>query len=200
MFRKIFTALIATFALSAAFFTSAASAQDYRIRSGDTLRIEVLEDPSLNRSVLVAPDGRINVPLAGSVQAGGRSLSAVEQALTAQLAPNFATAPNVYVALERQRERRATSGGSSRTIDIYVVGEAGNPGKLEVEPGTTVLQAFGLMGGFTKFAAQKRLQLHRANSIQHLDYRAIETGRSTKGMMALQDGDVILVPQRRLFE
>jgi len=39
-----------------------ALAQTYQIRPGDTLRIEVLEDASLNRTVLVAPDGRITIP------------------------------------------------------------------------------------------------------------------------------------------
>jgi polysaccharide biosynthesis/export protein len=43
-----------------AFSALQASAQEggYLIRPGDVLRIEVLEDPGLNRSVLVAPDGR----------------------------------------------------------------------------------------------------------------------------------------------
>ena len=43
-----------------------AQAQGYQIRAGDTLRIEVLEDSSLNRTVLVAPDGRISMPQAGT--------------------------------------------------------------------------------------------------------------------------------------
>jgi len=33
-----------------------------------------------------------------------------------------------------------------------------------------------------------------------LDYKAIEEGRSNAGMTVLAPGDVIVVPQRRLFE
>ena len=60
---KTLIALLAGFLLSAA----PALAQDgYLIRAGDILQIEVLEDPSLNRQALVAPDGRITMPLAGT--------------------------------------------------------------------------------------------------------------------------------------
>ncbi len=197
MFRSIFTALIGVLALCAIFMANAATAQDYRIGSGDTLRIEVLEDPSLNRTVLVAPDGKFTMPLAGSVRAGGQTIAAVQQALVAQLTPNFASAPNVYVALDR---RRASTGTYvAPTVTIFVVGEAGNPGKLEVEPGTTVLQAFGLMGGFSKFAAVKRIQLHRGGTIHLLNYKAIEQG-AANGATVLAEGDVLVVPQRKLFE
>ena len=85
-------------------------------------------------------------------------------------------------------------------MTIYVVGEAGKTGKLDLAPGTTVLQAFAQMGGFTKFAAKKRVQLRRGDTTYLLDYPAIEAGSSTAGMTVLSAGDVIVVPQRRLFE
>ena len=40
--------------------TFAHAQQEYQIRSGDTLAIEVFEDPDLNRSVVVLSDGRIS--------------------------------------------------------------------------------------------------------------------------------------------
>jgi polysaccharide export outer membrane protein len=75
-----------------------------------------------------------------------------------------------------------------------------------VERGTTVLQALALSGGFTRFAATKRIQLRRtdpqtgAQSVYNIDYRAIEQGASSIGGTVLADGDVIIVPERRLFE
>lgn len=45
-------------------------AQDYKVRTGDVLQIEVLEDGTLNRTAIVLPDGQISLPLAGSVRAG----------------------------------------------------------------------------------------------------------------------------------
>ena len=90
-------------------------------------------------------------------------------------------------------------------MDIFVLGEVGSPGKMTVTPGSTVLQVFAQMGGFTRFAATARVQLRRTNAqgienVYALDYDAIEAGLSNDGMVQLIAGDVIVVPQRRLFE
>lgn len=192
--------------------TLPATAQDggYLIRPGDVLQIEVLEDPGLNRSVLVAPDGRFTMPLAGVISTSGKTVEAVQTELSTRLAPNFAAAPNVYVSIERIAERVAPSGGgvakAPPTIEIYVLGEAAKPGRLSVAPGTTVLQFFAEMGGFSKFAATKRIQLRRTDpktgeeTTYTINYDAIERGTSRMGATVLLKGDVFVVPQRKLFE
>jgi polysaccharide export outer membrane protein len=54
------------------FGVQAAMAQDgYRIRTGDILSVEVVQDPSLNREVLVLPDGSINYPFVGTLRVRG---------------------------------------------------------------------------------------------------------------------------------
>ena len=183
--------------------TTTASAQEYRVKAGDILRIEVIEDQTLNRTVLVSPDGRIALPGAGAVRAGGRTLEQIQADLTAQLAPNFANTPNVFVGLEAlaPREPRVPSQPlPDPVVTIYVMGEAANSGKLEVEPGTTLLQAFAQFGGFTNFAATKRIQLRRGTEIYVIDYDAILDGTSPNGAVRVAEGDVIVVPQRGLFE
>ena len=201
--RRVFLLLVALM-LPLLAPLGALAQEGYRIRPGDTLRIEVLEDPGLNRSALVSPDGRVSFPLAGGIVAAGRTVEQVQADLAARIATNFAAPPNVFVSIERVAERRATGGtggpAAVRTIDIFVMGEAAKSGKLEVKPGTTVLQAFAQMGGFTKFAATKRVQLRRGVKTFGLNYKAIEDGTSTAGETVLQEGDVIVVPQRRLFE
>jgi polysaccharide export outer membrane protein len=182
----------------------AAMAQDgYRLRAGDTLRIEVVEDAGLNRSVLIAPDGRITLPLAGAIAAGGRTVEAVQADVAARLAGSFAAPPTVFVSLERVAEPRPAAGAGTpakTTVEVYVMGEGAKPGRMDVERGTTLLQAFAQMGGFTRFAATRRIQLRRGAQTFVIDYTAIERGTSTAGATVLQKGDVILVPQRRLFE
>lgn len=188
----------------------AASAQEgYSIQPGDTLSIEVIEDPGLNRTVLVSPDGRITLPLAGAVQAGGRTVEQVVSDLQARLAPNFAAPPNVFVGIQSIRPDDPvlpTIPEEEPTIDVYVVGEAASSGLIAVRPGTTVLQLFAQMGGFSPFAATRRIQLRRTDpssgqeTVYSLNYDEIERGASSAGTAELADGDVILVPQRRLFE
>lgn len=203
--------ILSVFSMVAAVIVSHASiafAQEgYRIRPGDVLRIEVLEDTTLNRNALVPPDGRITLPLAGTVQASGSTVETVAASLATRLASNFAVAPTVFVSIERVAEPRISSGAPAPApvISIFVVGEGANPGKLDLEPGTTLIQAFAQMGGFSKFAATKRIQLRRTDAsgvekIYNINYAAIVQGRSRSGQTTLQDGDVILVPQRGLFE
>ncbi len=194
-------ALLAAPLLAPAAFAPAALAQSagYRIQPGDTLAVTVLEDDTLNREVLVLPDGRVSVPLAGSVQAGGQSVEAVERAIADRLASNFAVRPNVFVSVTGVTEEE-------ETFPIFVLGRVGTPGAAEVETGTTLLQAIALAGGFDRFAATKRIQLRRRNSSTGqeqmflFNYAAVERGASIESMITLREGDVILVPERRLFE
>lgn len=187
-------------ALALSVVAQGAQAQGYQVKAGDTLRIEVLEDSSLNRTVLVAPDGRISIPQAGTLSVRGQSVEAIQNNLTQRLASNFASTPNVFVSIEQLAERRERAAPApDPVIAIYVMGEIGNPGKLDVKPGTNVLQMFAIMGGFTNFAATKRIQLRRDTTVYRLNYDQIEAG-GQGGQTVLHDGDVIVVPQRRLFE
>lgn len=182
-------------------------AQDgYRIKSGDILRIEVLEDASLNRESLVLPDGRVSVPLVGSVTVGGRTVDEVRSDLVEQLRPNFAADPTVFVSLSQLATPRPSSGATgASSITIYMLGEVVTPGILEVKPGTTFLQALAQGGGVTRFGAIKRLQLRRADGtgkqqVFTYNVKDIIDGKSAVSTPVLREGDVIIVPQRRLFE
>jgi polysaccharide export outer membrane protein len=186
----------------------AAWAQDvYRISPGDVLRIEVLEDASLNRDVLVLPDGSFSFPFAGSVQASGLTIGQVQSAVTQGIASNFATTPNVFVNVRQVQPGVIGAGpAAAPTIVIYFLGEVGSVGPVAIEPGTTLLQALSLSGGFTNFAAVRRIQLRRTDPatgqqyVSEIDYRAIANGARLREDIVLADGDVILVPERRLFE
>lgn len=198
--KRMFLAMLAAL-LAAPLAAPAAFAQSagYRIQPGDTLAVTVLEDDTLNREVLVLPDGRVSVPLAGSVRAAGETVETVERTIADRLASNFAVRPNVFVSVTGVVEEE-------ETFPIFVLGRVGNPGEAQVETGTNLLQAIALAGGFDRFAATKRIQLRRRNSqtgqeqLFLFNYAAVERGASIESMITLREGDVILVPERRLFE
>ncbi len=189
-------------------FGSIAAAQDsYKIRPGDVLRIEVLEDQTLNRDAIVLPDGTVTVPLVGSVRAGGQSLDTIRSSIASGLAPNFASSPNVFVTISSLAAAQPLSGSASpATMDVFVMGEVGSPGKASIERGTNLLQFLAQSGGFTKFAATKRIQVRRTDPktgqalVYTFNYRAVEQGNAPVSSIVLQDGDIIVVPERRLFE
>ena len=171
----------------------------YQIQPGDRLSIEVLEDPALNRQVLVLPDGSFSFPLVGRVVTNGQSTTAVQNTLAGALAPNFSSTPSVFVSVAGLNES-AFLGAGAATIDVYVMGEVNTPGKIAVERGTTLLQFLAESGGFTNFAATNRIQLRRGGKTVVFNYRAVEAGAVLNQQTALADGDIIVVPQRKLFE
>ena len=183
------------------------AAQDnYLIRPGDTLRIEVLEDPTLDRNVSILPDGRFSFPFAGTLTAAGQSVGQLQTSITNAIQSNFATRPTVFVSVQPTFRNDASNGGiaAGQAMDVYFVGEINNPGVVQVERGTTLLQAVAISGGVSRFAAIKRIQLRRtgADGVQRvtiLNYKALADGAVTTDI-ELKDGDVILVPTRRLFE
>lgn len=181
-----------------------AQSSSYRIQPGDRLDITVIEDATLNRNALVGPDGSISLPLAGTVRAGGQTIEAVERNITELLAPNFAVRPNVFVALSALAPEPLPS--ELDTVGVFVLGQVGSPGRIEVEPGTTLLQAISLAGGLERFAATKRIQVRRTDPqtgqerLFLFNYRDVERGAAITSNLAVHDGDVILVPERRLFE
>ncbi len=188
-------------------FGSFAVAQDsYKIRPGDVLRFEVLEDQSLNRDAIVLPDGSVTVPLVGSVRVGGLSVDSVRDRIASGLSPNFASQPTVFVTVNKLADIQPSTILGPATISVYVMGEVGSPGKAEVESGTSLLQFLAQSGGFTKFAATKRIQLRRTDPktgqqvVYGFNYRAVEQGKAAANSVILRDGDIIVVPERRLFE
>lgn len=176
--------------------------QPYKLRAGDQVRVEVLEDASLNRTALVLPDGNITFPFAGQVRAAGRTVLALQNSLTASLAPNFASPPTVFVSagpLYQAPEGPAVD----NSYGIYAMGEVASPGKVQIpgDEGITLLQAIAQVGGFTRFAATKRIQLRRpGKSGEEVYLFNYKDGGGISGATALKPGDVIVVPERRLFE
>ena len=187
-----------------------AAAQDFRIRRGDQLQVEVLEDPSLNRSVLVLPDGSIDFPLAGTLPAAGRTVEELRGSLASTLAPNFAAPPTVFVSVGQLAappdEPPLPPETDAPTIDVFVTGEVAAPGRKIVPPGTTVLQILAEAGGLTRFAAESRIELRRTDprtgavTVYLYDYDARGRRPSIRGGTPLAPGDVVVVAERRLFE
>lgn len=211
MFRTLLGLLLAVLIAPAALAQSG-----YRIQTGDVLQMEVLEDPSLNRSLLVLPDGNVSLPLVGTVRASGKSIDSLRSTISSALAPNFASAPTVFLTVGQlnpvtQAVNNAAAQAAAAnvrpygTVGVYAVGEVNTPGRLDVETGTTLLQFLAETGGLTRFAATKRIQLRRADkktgteTVYKFNYKAVQNG-ATAPVIVLREGDVIVVPERRLFE
>lgn len=193
-------ALVVLVALAAALPAAAA----YRIQPGDTLTLQVVEDSSLDRSLLVLPDGSINVPSVGSIRAAGVTVDALRNTIATRLTPGFSTKPTVYLSVASLKPVNPNAPTGGPTMEIYAMGEVAKPGMIEVSRGSTLLQALAQAGGPTPYAATKRIQLRRTykggqTRVFSFDYKSVMEGKSVQAI-TLQKGDVIMVPTRRLFE
>ncbi len=181
------------------FFTS--SHAQTPLRAGDHINISVWQDPKLDRSVVIGPDGFIGFPLVGQLRASGLTPRDLEDLLKRRLAKNYTGDLDVTVALA-QVNRESEDESKPR---IYVSGEVLRPGPYIIKPAVNVAQAIALAGGLSPFAARQRIQIHRQirgiDSILLFDYNSYQVGlEPINNNIVLRTGDVVIVPERGLFE
>lgn len=122
----------------------------YLLWTGDTLEINVTTAPELSRTaVIIAPDGRIRVPLAGSFQAAGLTIDDLETEISDALDDELRD-PRVFVA--------ATAFGSQQ---VFVSGQVAEPGVFPLPGQIGPLQAISMAGGFRDTANAKQVLLIR---------------------------------------
>jgi polysaccharide export outer membrane protein len=182
--------------------------ETYRIAPGDRLSVSVLEDPNLNSQVLVRPDGRITLPIAGSIPVVGRSPEQVQAIVRNRLSGSFNVTPTVTVSLAATAPDALEAAEEMIPQSVYVLGEVTEPGVVQALPERqlTVLQALAQAGGLSPFARGEAIQIRRLDpetgeeTILPFNYEDLEAGRPLSGDLRLQDGDVIFVPERGLFD
>jgi polysaccharide biosynthesis/export protein len=184
-----------------ALMSSAGTAQT--IKSGDTLSISVLQDPKLDRTVYVDPQGEIAFPLAGHFRVRGLTAAAVESILKNKLKNNYKDETlDVTVAVVSAPKDIPEDDLKPK---VFITGEVAKPGSYVVRQPTTLMQAIALAGGLGPYAAKNRIQVRRRaptgdETIFMFNYKAYQAGLDLEGNVTLRPGDVIMVPERRLFE
>jgi polysaccharide export outer membrane protein len=128
----------------------------------------------------------------------------VETALKKGLQKQYTTDLDVTVSY-LQSEKRELRDAKIAEYTVYVTGEVAKPGAFVVpKRPPTVLQAIALSGGLGPFAAARRIHVIRRVSGEEIvfpfDYRAYEKGHDLGGNITLRNGDVVVVPERGLFQ
>jgi polysaccharide export outer membrane protein len=181
---------------------TATLAEAQTLKPGDTLSISVMQDPKLDRTVIVDPSGQIAFPLAGHFRAHGLTPQAVENILKDKLRGNYKDESlDVTVALANAIKDIPEDDLKPK---VFITGEILRPGSYVVRQKTTLMQAIALAGGLGPYAAKRRIMVRRrggpGEDIFMFDYRAYEAGQDLAGNITLRAGDVIMVPERGLFE
>jgi polysaccharide biosynthesis/export protein len=164
--------------------TAADVAADYRIATGDKLRIEVYKDNQLSQSLQVRPDGKITLPLLGDLAASGLTPIELRDRITTSL-KEYVTNPVVTVIVTEATPPL-----------VYVMGEVTKPGPLTLQGPLTVLQALSMAGGFKDFANTKGIRVLRktAKGTEAIPFNYKEAMRGEGKSVYLQPGDTVIVP------
>jgi polysaccharide export outer membrane protein len=181
-------------------FGATHATQAQTLKPGDSLSISVMQDSKLDRSVVIDPSGQIAMPLAGHIRADGLTPQALENIIKNRLRSNYKDENlDVTVALTN-----SVVPEEDLKPKIFITGEILRPGSYVVRQQTTLMQAIALAGGLGPFAAKRRIMVRRrggpGEDIFMFDYRAYEAGQDLEGNITLHAGDVIMVPERGLFE
>ncbi len=159
---------------------------DYKIGPQDVVRIDVWKEPDITRTIPVRPDGKISLPLLNDVQASGLTALQLGNSIRDGLT-KYLNNPQVTVTVTEINSRR-----------VYLTGEVGRPGALQLLPNMTVLQAISSGGGFTQFAKRKNIYVLRnegGKQVKHpFNYMEVVKGKNEEQNILLLPGDVIVVP------
>jgi polysaccharide export outer membrane protein len=166
--------------------TTAVTGSDYEINAGDTLEVSVWKEEDLQREVLVRPDGAFSFPLAGELNAKGRTVADLRNDLESRLSRYI---PDLVVTVT------VTNVSGNR---IFVIGQVRSPGSFVMNPVLDVMQALSQAGGTTPFASLNDIRiLRRENGVQRaipFNFNDVSKGRSLAQNILLQSGDVVVVP------
>lgn len=174
--------------------SDAADATNYRIGALDRLVVDVMGFPELaNRRIQVDSAGRIAVPIAGSLQAGGMTLTEVTNLIESRLRAAHVRQPIVSVNVEESLSKFVT-------VDGQVV----VPGNYPVVGNMTLMRAIAASRGVSEFARLEDVVVFRTVDGQRMaalyNLAAIRRGIYADPMIYPQD--VVIVgnsPARQMF-
>jgi polysaccharide export outer membrane protein len=151
----------------------------YRLGPQDQVRVTVFNDPRLTGEFRVSDSGALGLPLIGSVQAGGKTVSEVEREIEAVMARrNLFRDPEVALNVIEYRP-------------VFVLGQVERGGSFPYQPGMTVLSAVAVAGGFNYRALRDHVSVTRVGE----DGQAREFRAAPRAL--LLPGDVVTVFERR---
>lgn len=173
--------------LLASFGAAAQGAEaDYRLHAGDSITVSVWKEIDLQRKVMIRPDGKFSFPLAGEVQAAGRTADEVRVDIEGKLGKYIPEAVVTVIVEDFSGNR------------IYVIGQVNKPGMFIMNPQLTVLQALSLAGGHTPFAKLDDIAIVRGLGANQKSlpfrYNQVVEGKALQQNIALESGDVVVVP------
>jgi len=122
---------------------------EFRLGPEDVLDVFVWKEADLSTTVTVRPDGKVSLPLAGELDASGKTAPQLQQEITEKLEV-YLKQPVVTVIVKQ-----------INSLKISVLGEVRKPDIYKIKNRVTVLDAVAMAGGFTDLARPNRIVVLR---------------------------------------
>lgn len=129
-------------------FGNTAVAEEYLLAKGDVLEFQVLGIPDLRQRSPIGMGGTVLLPLVGAVQAAGRTVSAVRDAVVAQAPQKGYPVRGAGGDVWHFVHPEAVVLQVVEYRPVYLTGDVSNPGEQPFRSGMTVRQAIAVAGGY----------------------------------------------------
>lgn len=155
----------------------------YIIGPGDELRLQLSGQINQQLDVVVDRTGAISLPGLGSVHVAGLAFGQLGQYLRDQ-------ASRIYRNFDL-----SVNMGSLRTIQVFVFGQAQQPGTFSISSLSTLLNALFASGGPSPQGSVRDIQVKRGGAtIAHFDLYDLLLHGDKSHDVNLANGDVIFIP------
>lgn len=161
---------------------------EYILGPGDVVAVDVWHEPEISRTLPIRPDGRLSLPLVGEIQAQGKTAQQLQSEIATRL-KKFIDTPTVTVMVTDAESQR-----------FVILGQVLKPGTYPLTHPSTILDAIAMAGGLQPFAHGNKIYLLRKRKSDgvemryNFNYKAVSLGVALQENVALQPGDVIVVP------
>lgn len=159
----------------------------------DTIQVDVFNVPDLSREMQVDASGRVSMPLAGTIDARGKTAAELGSAIEGALRGRYLRNPEVTVNIK-----------SSVSQVVTVDGQVVEPGLYPVTNQMTLMRAIASAKGMSEFAREDEVVILRTVNGRRMA-GLFNVGAIRRGVYddpAIYANDLIVVgdsPQRRLF-
>lgn len=161
----------------------------YVLMPGDEIDLSLPSATELNRTLVVGPDGRVSLPLAGHLQVVEKSLPECEAAISAAYAA-YLTRPAVELTLRRAAPAK-----------IWVDGNVRTPGAFDLpSEAINAYQAVLLAGGTNVGSRVRQAILIRRGQDGMPSRYVIDVKSGGVQSPRVRRGDIIFVPRNSLGE
>ena len=162
--------------------TSVPVPSNYIIGPGDTLDVVLYGNQNHAYQMVVGRDGRISFPQLGPIDVGGQLFSVVQSQIESR------------VAHQMIGVRASVTMAQTRSIQVFVMGDAFDPGSYTISGLGTVTSALYAAGGIRKTGSMRDIELKRNGvTVRKLDLYDLLIHGSTADDVKLLQGDAVLV-------